>query len=335
MQNKKLGVLILRAQPLHAGHRDLIRKSRAQCDQLLILVGSANSARTIKNPYTYREREAKLFEFLEHEDIGPVFVFPLNDYIYNDAQWLSDVASIIDTNYRFNDDVIIFGHMKEGNHYLSWFPQYTFQHIDSVVDIHATGIRDDWFINARHNFAPEVLEDYDYFKSEKLRFAEYPYPETLNFNCGDAVLECAGHILLIRRVRAPGRGTWALPGGFKNNDETCFDCVIRELVEETNVRVPEKVLRGSVVASKLYDSPFRGMGIPRITMATHIRVSLNPDGTLPRISPADDALEAGWFAINTIMNDMSLFDDHSGIIQEMCGTMPLPAHKNPRFRFQN
>jgi len=335
MTSKKLGVLILRAQPLHAGHRDLIRKSKSQCDTLLILVGSANSPRTIKNPFTYRERETKIIEFIEHELIGPIFVFPLNDYVYSDANWLSNVANIIDTNNRFGDEVIIFGHMKSGNTYLNWFPQYHFQHVDSVVDTHATGIRDGWFITARHNFTKEVLEDYDYFESEKKMFSSYPYPETLNFNCGDAVLECSGHILLIERARAPGRGTWALPGGFKNNNETFLDCVIRELLEETNVRIPEKVLRGSVVASKVYDSPFRGMGIPRITMATHIRVSLNSDGSLPRISPADDALNASWFPINKIMNEMSLFDDHSDIIQDMCGTIPMPAHKNSRFRFQN
>jgi bifunctional NMN adenylyltransferase/nudix hydrolase len=335
MQNKKLGVLILRAQPLHAGHRDLIRKSRSLCDNLLILVGSANSPRTIKNPFTFREREMKIFDFISHEGLTNIFVFPLNDYPYSDAQWQSDVDSIIEKNNIHNVEVILFGHMKPGNSYLTYFPQYKFQHIDSVVDTHATGIRDDWFVNARHNFTEEVLEDYDYFKKERVQFSSYPYPETLNFNCGDAVLECSGHVLLIQRARAPGRGTWALPGGFKNNNETFLDCVIRELIEETNVRVPEKVLRGSVVSSKVYDSPSRGMGIPRITMATHIRIALDKDGSLPRISPADDALNAQWFPINKIMNDMSLFDDHLSIISELCVTMPIPAHKNSRFRFQN
>lgn len=330
------GFLILRAQPLHAGHRDLIRKSRALCDHLTILVGSANSPRTIKNPYTFREREQKIFEFINHEStLSNVYVLPLNDYVYSDTQWLSDVNAIIVAACRDTDEAIIFGHMKEGNRYLSWFPQYKFTHIDSVVDLHATGIRDDWFVNARHNFQPEVLADYDYFVKEKLTFAAYPYPETLNFNCGDAVLECAGHIALIKRKHAPGQGNWAIPGGFKNNNETLLDCVIRELIEETNVRIPEKVLRGSIVSSHVFDSPTRGMGIPRITMAYHIRVAQNSNGTLPRMTPKDDALEANWFPINKIMNDMELFDDHSSIISKMCNVLPLPAHKNPRFRFQN
>jgi bifunctional NMN adenylyltransferase/nudix hydrolase len=334
MTNKKLGVLILRAQPLHAGHRDLIRKARSQCDNLLLLIGSANSPRTITNPYTFKEREAKILTFLNHEDFKNVFVYPLNTYCYSDAQWMSDVESIISENIT-DEEVIIFGHMKPGNSYLSMFPQYKFQNIESVFDINATGIRTRWFEDERHNFHVDVLADYDYFKQETIKFADYPYPETLNFSCGDAVLECSGHVLLIKRKHAPGRNTWALPGGFKNRDETFLDCAIRELVEETNVRVPEKVLRGSIVSTKLFDAVNRGQGIPRSALAVHIKVNLNPDGTLPRVTPKDDALQAEWFPISKIMNDMELFDDHSSIIQDMCNVLPIPAHKNPKFRFQN
>lgn len=338
MTKYKVGFLIMRAQPLHSGHRDLIRKAKAQCDSLVLLIGSANSPRTIKNPFTYKERVEKIESFLIHEygDLLAcnVCIEPLNDYRYSDTQWISDVDSIIssyDMNTELNMEAIIFGHMKEGNNYLKWFPQYRFQNIDSVIDVHATGIREEWFRVARHNFSPEVLEDWDYFRKEKTVFAGYPYPETLNFNCGDAVLECAGHILLIQRKRAPGRGTWALPGGFKNSNETFVDCAIRELIEEANVRVPEKVLRGSIVNKVLFDAPNRGMGLPRSTLAVHIRVNLDSDGNLPRVSPKDDAFDAQWFPINKIMNDMALFDDHCDIISELCGVLPIPANMNPRY----
>jgi bifunctional NMN adenylyltransferase/nudix hydrolase len=151
--------------------------------------------------------------------------------------------------------------------------------------------------------------------------------------CGDAIVECAGHIPLVRRLRAPGRNNWALPGGHKNNNETSFECVIRELMEETNLRVPEKILRGSVVSQRLFDSPYRGCGsIPKSTLAVHFKIGLDHDGKFPRISPADDALEAVWTPISDALNRKSLHDDHAGIISEMCNVMPIPAHKNPRFK---
>lgn len=330
MQNE-IGVLILRAQPLHAGHRDLIRQALKQCRTLVLLVGSANSPRTIKNPWTYRERHAAICTFLQHENImDRVRIFPLNDYVYSDTAWISDVTAIIKL-IAGDAPVTLFGHSKQGNDYLHWFPQYKFQHIDSTFDVNATGIREKWLKTQPSLIPDSVVADYAYYENERAKFADYPHPETLNFNCADPILECSGHVLLIKRKIAPGAGTWALPGGFKNANETFIDCAIRELKEETNVRVPEKVLRGSIVATQLFDSPYRGNGIPRNTLAVHIRVDLDPNGELPRVAPADDAVEARWFPIETVLNTLELFDDHAGVLSIMCKVMPLPAHLNSRF----
>lgn len=335
MTKKTIGFVTLRAQAFHSGHRHMLREAHSKCDFLLILIGSANSARTIKNPFTYLERKYEIEKFLQHnfsDSANEFRIYPLNDYKYSDTQWMSDVDAIISENVDANSEVVMFGHHKAGNHYLDWLAaQYKFVNIESIYDMNATEIRNRWFKNERHHFHEDVLADYDYFEKEKVTFANYPYPETLNFMCGDVVLECAGHILLIKRKHAPGRNTWALPGGFKNNTETSIDCAFRELIEETNVRVAEKVLRGSVVSTKLFDDPKRGMGIPRNALAVHIRIDLNADGKFPRISPKDDALEVGFFPIKTIMNDMELFDDHSGIISVLCSVNAIPAHMNPRF----
>jgi bifunctional NMN adenylyltransferase/nudix hydrolase len=201
----------------------------------------------------------------------------------------------------------------------------------TYTDLHATDIRNYWFETQPDAFAQCVYDDWKYFQKEHELFDTYPFPDTLNFNCGDAILECLGQVLLIRRKFAPGAGTWALPGGFKNSNETFVDCAIRELIEETNVRVPEQVLRGSIVNKEIFDDPKRGMGIPRNTMCVHMKIKPNSDGSLPRANGADDAMECGWFPISEVMNNMELFDDHMGIISKMCNVLPLPAHLNPKF----
>ena len=63
-----------------------------------------------------------------------------------------------------------------------------------------------------------------------------------------------------------------------NSNETFLDCAVRELIEETNIRVPEKVLRGSIVKTELFDSPKRSFGIPRNTLAVYFRINPDPDG---------------------------------------------------------
>jgi 8-oxo-dGTP diphosphatase len=47
----------------------------------------------------------------------------------------------------------------------------------------------------------------------------------------------ADEVLLIRRARDPGRGDWALPGGHMEADESPEVAAVRELEEETGVRI--------------------------------------------------------------------------------------------------
>ena len=53
----------------------------------------------------------------------------------------------------------------------------------------------------------------------------------------DAVVFCEGpRVLLIERANDPFAGTWALPGGFIEMDETLEASASRELEEETGLR---------------------------------------------------------------------------------------------------
>jgi bifunctional NMN adenylyltransferase/nudix hydrolase len=322
----KSGIFIGRFQPAHSGHIHAIGVASTQVDQLYVLVGSANACRSIKNPWTYAERVAMLRKKLMCAGVDNVTFVPLNDYPYNDTQWCADVRATVE---HFNlGTPTLFGHMKEGNTYLKWFPDWKFKDIEAQYNINATGIRQNMYETNDSAMPQTVRDDYAYYEGEKRMFANYPYPETLNFNCGDAVLECQGHVLLIRRLRAPGAGAWALPGGFKNQDETFLECAIRELQEETNVRVPEKVLRGSIVKTELFDSPKRSFGIPRNSLAVYMRINPNPDGSLPRANGADDAAECKWFPLTQVLNNLELYDDHKSIISTLTGVAPMPAFFN-------
>lgn len=322
------GVFIGRFQPAHKGHIQVLKESASRVNMLLILIGSANQCRSIKNPWTYKERRNYLFEKLHEAKVTNYVIKPLNDYKYADSQWITDVRLTVEDTF-YNKAPTIFGHMKEGNNYLNWFPDWKFENVNSEYTINATQVRNRMFAEANSDMPECVRADKDFYDREAQLFSNYPFPETLNFNCGDALLECQGHILLIMRKRAPGAGTWALPGGFRDRkDKTLVDCALRELEEETNVRVPAKVLRGSIVKTELFDDISRSFGIPRNTMAVYMRVNPNPDGTLPRANGADDAVEAKWVTLTDALNKYDLYDDHKDIISKMTGVMPLPAFVN-------
>lgn len=317
------GIFIGRFQPVHQGHIHALGIAATQVEKLYILVGSANQCRSIKNPWTFHERASMLNAKLRTAGIKNYEIVPMNDYQYSDTQWITDVRATVDA-YKMGDP-IFFGHMKDGNDYLKWFPDWEYRNIESVYFVNATQIRDRMFAESGSDMPATIRADHAFYQKEKELFATYPFPETLNFNCADAILECQGHILLIERKFAPGAGAWALPGGFKNRNESFLDCAIRELQEETNVRVPEKVLRGSIVKTELFDSPKRSFGIPRNTLAVHMRISANPDGSLPRANGADDAAECRWVTLTDALNYYNLYDDHKAIISKITGVMPMPA----------
>lgn len=317
------GIFIGRFQPAHTGHLHALSVAASQVGTLLILIGSANRARSIRNPWTYSERVMGIRAGLRARGVENVQFAPLNDYKYNDDQWITDVRTTVEKLTK--GKVIFFGHTKDGNNYLNWFPEWKYCEINSEIILNATQVRQKMFDTQDRAMPATVLDDYNYYEGEKQRFANYPFPETLNFNCADAVVVCQGKVLLIKRKHAPGRDCWALPGGFKNRNETFLDCAMRELVEETNIRVPLAVLYGSIKGTQLFDDPNRNYGIPRNTLAVYVVVKPDPDGKPPRANGCDDASETKWVDIMDALNNYPLFDDHSDIISKMTGTQALPA----------
>jgi mutator protein MutT len=57
-----------------------------------------------------------------------------------------------------------------------------------------------------------------------------------------AVIICDGKILLEKRRNEPGKGKWSIPGGLVELGETAEQTVIREVEEETSLKVEKPEL---------------------------------------------------------------------------------------------
>ena len=79
-------------------------------------------------------------------------------------------------------------------------------------------------LNARGQNLARFLEEYD--------ASRYERPSV---TVDMAVFTTDGRLLLIKRADHPNIGSWALPGGFMNMDETPYQAACRELMEETGV----------------------------------------------------------------------------------------------------
>ncbi|MFW5953068.1 MAG: NUDIX domain-containing protein [Candidatus Natronoplasma sp.] len=117
----------------------------------------------------------------------------------------------------------------------------------------------------------------------------------------DGIVEQNGRLLLIERKNPPFRGTYALPGGFVEYNETVEKAVVREVEEETGLKTKIDKLIG------VYSSPDRD---PRGHMVSTV-FSLNKiDGTL---EGGSDAKKARYFDIDDLPE---LAFDHEKIIKD-------------------
>jgi bifunctional NMN adenylyltransferase/nudix hydrolase len=91
--------------------------------------------------------------------------------------------------------------------------------------------------------------------------------------------------------------------------------MIRELREETRIKVPEPVLRGSIVREQLFDAVDRSPRGRILTMASLIELKQEE---LPNVKGGDDAAKAKWipFADVKIVN---CFEDHYEIFKTLTG----------------
>lgn len=341
MKNKKkVAIYIGRFAPLHNGHNETIEYCIKNYDETVVFIGSKNKRRTLKNPFPTDMIEDWIYTTFEKYRIK---IKSINDYLYSDNKWIAQIEDYVYSLYNKDEyEFTIVGHEKDNSsYYLKIFPTWRVELLPEFANgISATEIRNRYFnpekygtkvdfsnvtsemvLNDMIKFREtqafrDLMEEKAYFDKEDKKFEIYPYKDTLKFNCSDAVVVCDGNVLLIERKRAPGKGTWALPGGFVNKNETYEQCAIRELFEETSLKLPEKVLKGSLKRSKIFDNPKRNEGIPRITNAFYFEI--HPDmkngyPKLPKVKGTDDAVNAQWFSLADVRH-MVLFDDHADII---------------------
>jgi bifunctional NMN adenylyltransferase/nudix hydrolase len=333
-------VFIGRFQPFHNGHKAVIDEALKQAHEVVVVVGSSFAARNIRNPFTFQERKAMIEAVYPpgRTDRGTrVKVVPVSDYPYDDNKWINAIQSIVTAAVPSAQDIGLIGHSKDStSYYLNIFPKWK-NHVEvpNVAGINATDIRKHLFGGENgelfNSALPEQVKDvirevflkgdqgtpvYKTLVDEHLMIRRYkeawkvaPFPPT--FMTVDTVVVQSGHILLVKRGDMPGKGLWALPGGFLNQDEKMLDGAIRELKEETKIKVPVPVLKGSIKGSKTFDAPNRSQRGRTITQA--FLIDLGFDGKLPKVKGSDDAEKAFWVPFKDVKQEL-MFEDHYHII---------------------
>lgn len=343
MKKFQFTVFIGRFQPFHNGHAHVIHQALSVSEQVIVLCGSAHMPASYRNPWSYAERKHMILEAFSKSDVDRLHVLPVMDSPYNEAAWVRSVQKIVGGVVEAlhplphrPPSVALIGHGKDDtSYYLKMFPQWRSVDVDSLKNIGATGIREHYFNGGPeavyHEQIPKttrqflaafknqdayagIADEFQFIKTYKAAWRNAPYPPV--FMTVDAVVVQSGHILLVKRRAKPGKGQLALPGGFVNQTERLQDACLRELREETGLKVPGPVLKGSIVKCETFDAPYRSARGRTITQAYLIQ--LEDSMQLPKVKGGDDAEKAFWLPLAELSPEL-MFEDHYFMIQHLIG----------------
>lgn len=341
-------VFIGRFEPFHNGHAAVARHALGKAKKVVFLVGSADTPRTVKNPFTVAERAVMIQSALA-DAADRLIVRPLRDHLYNESQWIAAVQRTVAEAVRQDGAdadarIGLIGMDKDASsYYLREFPQWPLVDVAHTATLSATELRRYLFeanqldshgglmliranvpapvfdmLEAFRKNSPafrQLVAEYQFLEQYRAAWADAPYPPT--FVTTDAVVVHSGHVLLVRRRAEPGKGLWALPGGFVGQHEGLLDACLRELREETRLKLPLPVLKGSLKGQRVFDHPERSARGRTITHAYHFEFAA---GDLPPVRGGDDADKARWIPVSEAL-EMSpqLFEDHLHILEYFLG----------------
>lgn len=153
-------VFIGRFQPFHWGHKAVVDQAFMLASHVVVLIGSANRPRSIKNPFSFDERKAVIEQTCPPPTGKQLTCLPVDDVLYNDALWLQKVQQALAKICNFTQNsgiknIAIIGHNKDdSSYYLRLFPQWAYYEMDNIANLSATPIRRAYF---DETFNPDCL----------------------------------------------------------------------------------------------------------------------------------------------------------------------------------
>lgn len=116
-------------------------------------------------------------------------------------------------------------------------------------------------------------------------------------------------VLLIKRGKAPALGKWSIPGGAVQLGERLEDAIVREVEEETRLKVsPQRI--GKVLDRILRDEAGRVQY--HFVIVDYLCEVLEGEPL-----PSSDAAAVGYFKISDL-DDLDLTEGTAEVIREVC-----------------
>lgn len=142
----KVGLVIGRFQPFHKGHKFLVDAALDSCDQVIVVIGSAQAYDTPKNPLGWGERYAIISNVYKDEVLnGRLHILPVNDRVNysNDSSFGEYIDAQVENALGMHFDCVIEGKEEIRTDWYKTLPlKGTIQVDREGLDVSATKIRE-------------------------------------------------------------------------------------------------------------------------------------------------------------------------------------------------
>jgi bifunctional NMN adenylyltransferase/nudix hydrolase len=152
MSTKYVKVMIGRFQPFHHGHLKCLRAAIDTADHVVVVIGSANNAsRTLKNPWSFHERQAMVAGALTPAEREKVSIVSQRDLPGEDQEWVKQVKDKVSIEAEFAlrrgefHYTLVGCHKGADTYYLALYKDWNLDLMPVSEALNATDIRNIYF----------------------------------------------------------------------------------------------------------------------------------------------------------------------------------------------
>lgn len=332
-----------------------------------MLIGSADTPRTIRNPWTVAER-AVMIESALPDETARLIVRPLRDHLYNESLWIAEVQRQVAEAVQADGGTLdanigLIGMDKDASsYYLREFPQWPLEDVQHTATLSATELRRYLFeagdigfhggllmlrgnvpapvydmLEAFRRNSPsyaQLVAEYRFIEQYRAAWKDAPYPPT--FVTTDAVVVHSGHVLLVRRRAEPGKGLWHCRAVLSARTKACWIAACASCAKKPGSSCRCRCSRARCAAGRCSTTPSAASADAPLPMrstssfqpANCLRYAV---ATMP-IKHAGFRLPKSWRWVRACTKTTCIFLNSSWAVAESANGRMLPARQQGRTR---
>ena len=139
-------VFIGRFQPFHIAHQEVINIALTLSQNVILVLGSAQNERSLKNPFSAGEREQMIRGAYPQAQQQYLHFVSIIDF-YDDVKWTKAVTDGVNALVSNDSKVGLIGHFKdESSYYLRLFPTWRLVELENLKNaLSATPLREQYY----------------------------------------------------------------------------------------------------------------------------------------------------------------------------------------------